>query len=859
MTRFFGERSTARGALHALSFASIVIALLLIGTAAQAQVKVYAEVEPSEARPNQQFNYSIVIENGNVDAVPTPRLPLQIVMASAAMQSNEFSMDTTGRRSVRARFSWALTATEPGDFVIPAQAVQIGGQVVNTNEVKIAIKEGAQPETNGLEPLLQISVDKTEFYQSEVIPIKAQLYVHRNTQLQRLGLVDVKKTDFAIQRFPQQSEQSLEMVGGQPYYVLTFRSTLSALKTGRLEVGPASMEVVVLSMERNRLPGGFLGMGGEPRKVTAKSIAVPVTVLPLPAENKPAGFSGAVGDFTLNANASPTSLATGEPITVELSISGIGNFDALTAPALTDPAGWKTYPTRRYVTNTQPDPAQPNSLERQIGFTQVLVPEKQLPAVPPFEMSFFSPTSKQYVTLRTQPIPLAIKAGAPTADGGTGTTAPLGDGSAPQPKARTPEPEITDILEHLPASPDWITGQAKPLHEQPLFWVVNAIPSAFFCAVLLVVMQKRRRERLANAPDRVLRDLWQELHASGLGESEFYRRAAHFIHAAGGDESGDVEVQKVLARYEALNFSGTAAESTTPVSSRERSEVLGSLAPLLAAKKGAPPALALRPATAAAMLLIGLVGSDFASPLQAASSDERYKQVVDALAKKDYNRAQAGTESLLGEGALSPELFEIMGHTRYRQGDHGRAVLWYERALLFTPRVPEIRQNLRHLDDKVRFLAFRDASPLHTFGLLLQRNTWLIIASAGGWLLLIGAGIVIVSRPGAWRNGSIAALVIGALLLPLGATGAIVRPKGEDRVKDIWVVTSTGAKAYTAASTTAGTVIDLPPGSQIRLLEKRGAWNYVEIPATSENLRGWIESDTVTTLWPSKWPVAIIP
>lgn len=858
MTKFFGGHATWRSALHALSLASIVTAFLLGGASAHAQVKVYAEVEPREARPNQQFSYSIVIENGNVDAVPEPRLPLQIQRASAAMQSNQISI-VNGRQTVSSRFTWALAATEPGDFVIPAQAVQVGGQVMNTNEVKIAIKEGAQPETNGLEPLLQISVEKTEFYQGEVIPIKAQLYVHRSTQLQRLGLVDVKKSDFAIQRFPQQSEQSLEMVGGQPYYVLTFRSTLSALKTGKLEVGPASMEVVVLEMERNRFPGGLFNMGGEPRKVTARSIAVPVNVLPIPQENKPANFTGAVGDFTLNANASPTSLATGEPITVEMSIAGIGNFDALTAPALTDPAGWKTYPTRRYATNTQQDPAQPNSLERQIGFTQVLVPEKQLPAVPPFEMSFFSPTSKQYVTLRTQPIPLAIKPGAPTADGATGTAAPLGDGSAPQPKARTPEPEITDILEHLPVSPQWITGDEKPLHQQPVFWIVNAMPSAFFCTMLLIVMQKRRREQLANAPDRVLRDLWQELHASGLGESEFYRRAAHFIHAAGGDESRDLEVQKVLARYETLNFSGAAKESTTPVSGKERSEVLGALAPLLAVKKSVPPAPALRPAAATALLLVGLVNAAFAPGVNAASSDERYKQVVDALAKKDYNRAQAGTESLLGEGALSPELFEIMGHTRYRQGDHGRAVLWYERASLFTPRVPEIRQNLRHLDDKVRFLAFKDASPLHTFGLLLQRNTWLIIASAGGWLLLIGAGIIIVSRPGALRNGSIAALVTGALLLPLGATGAIVRPKGEDRVKNIWVVTSTGTKAFTAASTTAGTVIDLPPGSQIRLIEKRGAWNYVEIPATSENLRGWIESDTITTLWPSKWPVEIIP
>lgn len=857
MTRVFRMGTSWRQMLQAVSLVTVFVACLAFETSARAQAKVYAEVQPTEARPNQQFNYSIVIENGQVDAVPNPRLPLQIGMASAAMQSNEFSVDTSGRRSVRSRFTWALSASEPGDFVIAAQAVQVGGQAMNTNEVKISIKEGAQPETNGMDPLLQISLDKTEFYQSEVVPIKAQLYIHRGTNLRRLGLVDVAKTDFAIQRFPQQSEQSLEMVGGQPYYVLTFRSTLSSLKSGKLEVGPAKMEVLIDIMERNGLPGGFFNMGGEPRKFVVKSLAVPVNVLPLPAEGKPASFSGAVGDFTLNATASPTQLSTGDPVTVELSVAGTGNFDALTAPAITDATGWKVYPTRRYSTNAPQDPMQPGSLERQIGFTQVMVPEKQLPAVPPFEMSFFSPTAKQYVTLRTQPIPLAIQAGKPTADGAVGTTAPAGPGDpATPPKTRAPEPEITDILEHLPASPQWITAETKPLHQQSLFWIVNAIPSAIFCTLLLGAMQRRRRERLANSPERALRNLWQELHASGLSEAEFYRRAAHFIHATANDGSHDEAIQKVLARYQSLNFSGNGEGGAPSIASAQRSEVLSALAPLLAAKKSESPATAsLRPATA--MLLMGFVVS--ASSASAATPEERYRQITEQLAKRDYNHAQAGTESLLGEGLLSPQLFEIMGHTRYRQGDHGRAVLWYERASLFTPRVPEIRQNLRHLDDKVRYLAFKDASPLHSFGLLFHRNTWLIIASAGAWLLLIGAGLVIALRPGTARSWSIAAIAIGALLLPVGETGAVVRPKGEDRVKDIWIVTSTGAKAFTAASTTAGTVIDLPPGSQVRLLEKRGAWNYVEIPGIPDNLRGWIESDTITSLWPATWPVSLVP
>ncbi len=72
------------------------------------------------------------------------------------------------------------------------------------------------------------------------------------------------------------------------------------------------------------------------------------------------------------------------------------------------------------------------------------------------------------------------------------------------------------------------------------------------------------------------------------------------------------------------------------------------------------------------------------------------------------------------------------------------------------------------------------------------------------------------------------------------------------------VVTAREVLAYTAATLTSGSVIDrIPPGSQVRLLEKRGAWSYIEIPTSDEHVRGWIESATYTPLWP--WDMGLLP
>ena len=98
---------------------------------------------------------------------------------------------------------------------------------------------------------------------------------------------------------------------------------------------------------------------------------------------------------------------------------------------------------------------------------------------------------------------------------------------------------------------------------------------------------------------------------------------------------------------------------------------------------------------------------------------------------------------------------------------------------------------------------------------------------------------------------------LGIVLLIIGLTFLIVRPTPEERTHQIALVTAKDIRAHTAAATTAGSVIDLPPGSAARLLEVRGAWTYCEIPYQPEPLRGWVENTALTPLWP--YDPALIP
>ncbi|MEZ5387397.1 MAG: BatD family protein [Prosthecobacter sp.] len=830
--------------------------LLVCGSAAAATVRAY--IQPEKAQTGQVVTYVIAVQNGTVQSLPQLRLPSQVQMNSGVSTSQ--NIEIRGNQRVFAtQLAWGVAATEPGEFVIPPQEVLVNGEILKTNEVRLTVTEapatpGAGKADDATTPLFQIEVGKTEFYPGEVVPITASLFVPRSVMLRRVGLIQVDKTDFAITRFPQQADQTETVINGIGYMVITYRSVLSALQAGELKVGPASCELLYEVYEEDRggirrsLPFGMIMGNTETRKMVVKSQEVKVNVLPLPTEGKPAKFTGAVGDFNISASATPDELTVGDPLAVDVTISGSGSFDAIEAPALVPPDGWKAYPPRRYNVDGPVNPNLPPATQSTIGFSMVFVPEKVLPELPPFEFTFFSPTQKKYITARTPSIPLVIKPGAIAAATGVAQGGAV-DASAP-PAVQQPKPNLSDILMTVPSSARWLDttiASTTPLTASTRFWALQSVPAALVILATLFTSWRRRRERAASGLRGELQQLWRNLEEPGLGDREFLQRAAHFIHRShAGREVQDEALRDILRKYEDQSF--TAAPASPGLDGGERGRILQALSPLM---------------KQAALILcaLGLFSTGALGAEESSSRDDVYRQACEALEKGKFTQAQYLGESLTKKDppALSAAVFSLIGHARYRQDDLGRAALWYQRAELLEPANPEVRQNLRHLDEKTRFFRFGQGSLLQEWSLLLSRNTWIIAASAGVWIALLALLWFILSSNVKQRGGvaGMILIILGLMLFLPAAAFAAIRPEPEARVKDVMIVTAKDVSAFTAATITSGSVIDLPPGSQVRLLEKRGAWSYVEIPGGGDLLRGWIETPVYTPLWP--WKPELLP
>lgn len=840
---------------HSILLQALVFLTFLVSSASAATVRAY--LQPDHAHTGQEVNYVITVQNGVIQKEPELRLPVQVGMTTAL--STRQKIDIQGAQQIiSSQFVWGVASNEPGEFVIPPQEVLVNGEILKTNEVRLIVSESPTAVPTAAEdatiPLFQIEVGKTEVYQGEVVPISASLFVPRGSvMLRRVGLIEVNKSDFAIARFPQQADQNPQRINDIDYVVITYRSTLSALHAGDLKVGPATCELLYEVFDETTqrqmsrgLPFGMIMGGAEPRKQVVKSQEVKIKVLPLPTEGKPANFSGAVGDFSISATATPNELSVGDPLAVDITIDGSGNFDALNAPGLMPPEGWKAYPPRRYNVDGPIDPNLTPAMQRRIGYSMVFVPEKVHPELPPFELSYFSPTQKKYVAARTPPIALRIKPGVMVA--AAAGVESSGSGEAPKPPAvQQPKPQISDILMSVPSKAQWLSTSAvsAPLTTNARFWAIQSIPAALVILVTLFTWFRRHRAETTSGLRGELQQMWHGLEESNLADRDFLQRAAHFIHRSQPSELKDEELRQIIRRYETQSFTG-ATTSEQSLGAGERSRILSTLAPLL---------------KRTALLIAALATLSLNAGAADASSDEVYRQAREALEKGKFTQAQYLGESLTKQQppALSAAVFTLIANARYRQEDMGRAALWYQRAQLLDPLNPEVRQNLRHLDEKLRFFRFGEGSPLAEWSLLLNKNTWVIAASAGVWLILLALMRWILASSQKGGSGAYALIfsLIGILIFIPSATFATIRPAPGDRVKDVMVVTAREVSAYTSATITSGNVIALPPGSQLRLLEKRGAWSYVEVPSGDEHVRGWVESAMYTPLWP--WDMQLLP
>lgn len=184
--------------------------------------------------------------------------------------------------------------------------------------------------------------------------------------------------------------------GGRAFAVFELAAVVVPRAPGELELGAPSLRFAGATRFEDDLAQGRVAMDRTEVELAGEPLRL--SVLALPEEGRPAGFTGAVGSFALAAEASPRSLTAGTSLKLVLSISGSGDLYGFEAPALDDLPGFHS---RGHV--------EERAAELRV-ITYDLAPRgPEVAAVPPIELPFFDPEPPgAYRLARSEAIALSV-------------------------------------------------------------------------------------------------------------------------------------------------------------------------------------------------------------------------------------------------------------------------------------------------------------------------------------------------------------------------------------------------------------------------------------------------------------------
>ena len=468
---------SSRTPKHRRLLLPLLTALLLLALApAAAAVTVSANLEAETLRLGEATSLNVTCNGARPRSLPrlTAVPGLQFGYAGESLQTTIIN----GQISQAYTYAFRVQPQKEGRYIIPPIQVDIGGQTSPTGPLTLTVQP---PEANPLAKFafLRLVVAKTNVFVGEVFPIEIKLYVQ---SAQNLQIPQAIGDGFRFTLLRPVSTQASEQHGNAIYTVVTFRTGAIATRTGTV---PLSFETE-LTLRINQRTTFF----GELRAVKLNSEIIPLNVSPLPAANVPASFNGAIGSFNLTMQASPTTLAVGDPLTIRVQIAGSGELDALQLPPTTVWREFKTYPPTSKVQLTDQ-----LGLQGVKNFELVALPENaEVKELAPLEFTFFDPDQRAYRTLYTSKFPLTVRPAVVSAQQPTIVTLATNQTSDAPP----PPPPAQDIV-HIKTRPGTLALARPPLVEQPLFLALQSVP---LLAWLTLLIRRRHAENLANNPRR---------------------------------------------------------------------------------------------------------------------------------------------------------------------------------------------------------------------------------------------------------------------------------------------------------------------------------------------------------------------
>ena len=679
---------------------------------------------PAQVAVGEQFRLSYTVNTDDAKGFRAGDIPdaFDVLMGPSTSQQSSFQMvngHTSSSSSIT--YTYILSAKKNGTFTIPPAHVTAGGKAITSNELHIKVSGQAQQgnqggrqqsstgeirsagsSISGSDLFIKVTASKQHVREQEPILLTYKVYTLVGLTQLNGKMADLKSFYSREVPLPQEKQFHIENLNGKPYRTVTWQQyVLFPQVTGKLEVPSITYEGIVVQQNRNVDPFEAFFNGGSGYVEVKKEIKAPgITIQVDPLPQRPAGFSGGVGKYSISATLDQTEVKANDPVKMRVVVSGVGNMKLLKQPEVKFPKDFDHYDAK-VTDKTQ---LTTKGLEGSIIYDFLAVPRHQGDfEIPAIEYTYFDTEANAYKTVKTESFKLHV-------DKGSGTAQATYTG-------QEDVKQLNSDIRYIKTGDTRQRGVDEFFFGSTEYWVSLAVLLLGFISLFVIFRQraienadivkqragkanKVATKRLKKAAklmaggkqnefyDEVLRALWgyvgdklnmpveqlsrenicQQLEAHNVSEETIQQfigalDECEFARYAPGDVTGNMNKVYDMAMTAITSIATTMRKSGKSTKSGHAGISVTSVLLFL-------------------LILPMTSGAVTKAEADSAFVHERYQQ-----AAKDY-------EALLKKG-VSADLYYNLGNCYYRMDQITQAVLNYERALLLSPGDKDIRFNLQ--------------------------------------------------------------------------------------------------------------------------------------------------------------------
>lgn len=397
-----------------------------------------------------------------------------------------------GARAYKARvYSFSVRAPKKtGQIDVGQITWEIGGQPqVISSRIPVSVQKSYSDDAISV----SLTPSKKSIYEGEQFSVTLGFHTYEHFE-GGLQATDMNTgNDFIVHRSDLNNMEFKPVEGARREMQASAKfAWLSPTKSGTLQIPPFKFKYTKRGepkvVEEKKQMGGMSftsrSVRQESVEAEANSPTINITVKPLPAEGKPADFSGMVGDYKFTADFDRTQLKVGEALTLAIVIKGDGTPGTITDPKLPDFGDFRSVPPE-------------NNISKKIAGNKVittkeikvfLYPKKKGTfEIPAISYSWFNPSKKKYESTVAGPWTIEVEKGEAVAEAMfQSPAAAVGPAAVQKQEIESLGSDIRFIHQ--------VTGKAESgtPHRNITFWVAFAAAIPFYFIVSFLITRRRK-------------------------------------------------------------------------------------------------------------------------------------------------------------------------------------------------------------------------------------------------------------------------------------------------------------------------------------------------------------------------------